>query len=142
MSSPLRRLLLSLVLLTTVLSAACSVTSPASKSDDTLKQYEAVIRWSQWDAAQDFLDPEYRAEHPMTQLELNRLDLFRVTQYRVRELLVQEDGTSLRQVVQIKLYNTQRAVERTITDIQDWRYDEASEVWRLHSGLPDVTRRN
>ena len=29
---------------------------------DTLKQYETIIRWSQWDAAVDFIAPEYIQE--------------------------------------------------------------------------------
>jgi hypothetical protein len=32
-------------------------------------------------------------------------------------------------------------VERSVTDEQLWRYDNDTERWLLHSGLPDPTQR-
>ena len=50
-------------------------------------------------------------------------------------------GLQVRQAVQIRLFNKHRAVERTIIDQQEWRYDAERERWLLHTGLLDVTQR-
>jgi len=121
--------------------AAC-VPNPVDKSrGEAFKQYETIVRWSQWDAAADFIAPEYMAEHPITRLEMDRLRLFRVTAYTVRSTGVFDEGLTARQVVEIKLFNANQAVERTIIDEQEWRYHEDVERWLLHSGLPDPTQR-
>ncbi len=131
-------LLLSLALFTL---AACE-TNPVKKSrGEAFKQYETIIRWSQWDAAADFISLDYQAEHPITRLEMDRLRLFRVTQYNLRAANVFDEGKSASQTVEIKLFNSNQGVERTIIDEQEWRWDEDRERWLLHSGLPDPTQR-
>jgi hypothetical protein len=99
------------------------------------------VRWSQLDAAADFVAPEYLVEHPITRLQMERLRLFRVTAYTVRSTGVFDEGLTARQVVEIKLFNARQAVERTIIDEQEWRYHEDVKRWLLHSGLPDPTQR-
>jgi len=117
---------------------------PQSKEDkdlsDTLLQYDTVVRWAQWDAAVDFVAPEYLEEHPVTRLDLDRLRLFRVTQYTVRSAVPVDDGNGLIQVVEIKMFNKNQARERTVIDEQYWKYDEEFARWQLHSGLPDPTQ--
>lgn len=117
---------------------------PQSKEDkdlsETLLQYDTVIRWAQWDAAVDFIAPEYLEEHPVTRLDLDRLRLFRVTQYAVRSAIPVDEGNGLIQVVEIKMFNKNQARERTVIDEQYWKYDEESTRWQLHSGLPDPTQ--
>lgn len=131
-------LLLSLAVITLV---ACT-SNPVTKSrGEAFKQYETIIRWSQWDAAADFISLDYQAEHPITRLEMDRLRLFRVTQYNLRSANVFDDGKSASQTVEIKMFNSNQGVERTIIDQQEWRWDEDRERWLLHSGLPDPTQR-
>jgi len=121
--------------------AACS-TSPVDKNrSEAFKQYETIIRWSQWDAAANFISVEYLAEHPITRLELDRLRLFRVTAYTVRSTGIFDEGMTARQTVEIRMFNKNQAVERTIIDEQEWRYNEKTKLWRLHSSLPDPTKR-
>lgn len=93
-------------------------------------------------SAADFIAPEYLAEHPITHLDLERLRLFRVTSYVVRSTGVFDEGMTARQTVEIRLFNNNQAVERTIVDEQEWRYNAESKRWRLHSGLPDPTQRS
>ena len=64
--------------------AACSSNPEEKARGEAFKQYETIIRWSQWDAAADFIAPEYIEEHPITRLDMDRLRLFRVTAYTVR----------------------------------------------------------
>ena len=120
---------------------ACSSNQVDKKRGEALKQYETIIRWSQWDAAVDFVAMDYQLENPITRLEMDRLRLFRVTAYTVRSTGVYDDGMAMKQEVEIKLFNTQQAVERTILDTQEWRFDPEIERWQLHSGLPDPTQR-
>lgn len=130
-----------LLALAALLLAACTP-NPADKSrGEAFKQYETIIRWSQWDAAADFIAPEYLAENPITRLQMDRLRLFRVTAYTVRSTGMFDEGMTARQVVEIKLFNANQAVERTIIDEQEWRYHEDVKRWLLHSGLPNPTQR-
>jgi len=135
-------LLRSTVAAVALLAVACATTTGIDKSRaDTLKQYEAMIRWSEWDGAINFLAPEYLEEHPISRLDLERLRLFRVTAYNVRSTQLYDDGLAMTQVVEVRLFLKSRAVERTVMDQQLWRYDEESERWLLHSGLPDPAQR-
>ena len=94
---------------------------PQTKSDknlsETLKQYETIVRWAQWDAAADFISMEYQEENPITRLDMDRLRLFRVTQYLVRSSAPVDDGNGLVQVVEIRMFNKNQARERTIIDV-------------------------
>jgi len=129
-------LLLSLATLLT----GCPQTKEDKDLSETLKQYETIVRWAQWDAAIDFVSMEYQVENPITRLELDRLRLFRVTQYVVRSSAPIDDGNGLIQVVEIRMFNKNQARERSIIDEQYWKYNEETERWKLHSGLPDPTQ--
>ena len=127
--------------LATLLSG-CPQTKEDKDLSETLLQYETIVRWAQWDAAVDFISPEYQQLHPITRLELDRLRLFKVTQYMVRSSAPVEAGKSIVQSVEIRMFNKNQAKERTIIDEQLWKYNEISERWQLHSGLPDPTQKN
>ena len=130
-----------LLLVLAVAVAACT-SNPVEKSrGEAFKQYETIIRWSQWDAAADFIAPEYLEQNPITRLEMDRLRLFRVTAYTVRSTGIYDEGMTARQTVEIRMFNTRQAVERSIIDQQEWRYDEDAKRWLLHTGLPDPTQR-
>ena len=130
-----------LPLLVFIALGACSSNQAEKSRSEALKQYETIVRWSQWDAAVDFIAPEYQKENPITRLQMDRLRLFRVTAYNIRSTGVFDEGMTIRQTVDIKLFNMHQAVERTIVDEQVWRYDEERKRWQLHSGLPDPTKR-
>ena len=119
---------------------------PQSKEDkdlsETLLQYETIVRWAQWDAAADFIAPEYLKDNPITRLDLDRLRLFRVTQYIVRSAAPINEGNGLMQIVEIRMFNKNQARERSIIDEQYWKYNEETKRWKLHSGLPDPTQKN
>ena len=122
--------------------SGCPQTKEEKGLSETLLQYETIVRWAQWDAATDFVSPEYLAEHPISRLDLDRLRLFRVTQYEVRSSAQVDAGKGLVQVVSIKMFNKNQARERTVINEQYWKYNELTERWQLHSGLPDPTQSN
>jgi len=132
--------LASVVLFFAAFFPGCATSKQSTSLDETLKQYEVVIRWSQWDGAVDFLDSGYLERNPISRLDMDRLRLFRVTQYTIRSATPFDQGMGLMQVVEIKLFNKNRAVERSLIDQQEWRYNAERERWFLNSGLPDVTK--
>ena len=136
-AAPSRKLVAGLLL---VLLAGCVPNQVEKSRAEAFKQYESLIRWSQWDAAVNFLAPEYLEKHPITQLDMDRLRLFRVTNYTLRSADIYDEGMAARQVVEIRMFNNNQAVERTLIDAQEWRYDPDRQRWLLHSGLPDPTR--
>ena len=77
----------------------------------------------------------------ISRLEMDRLRLFKVTAYTVRSTGLIDDGLTARQTVEIRMFNNQQGVERTVLDEQEWRYNPETKLWRLHSGLPDPTKR-
>jgi len=131
-----------LIFLAVLVLASCVPPNQMEKSKgETLDQYETIVRWSQWDAAADFIAPEYMAEHPISRLEMDRLRLFRVTSYTLRSAASADEGLTVFQTVELKMFNTQQAVERTVIQEQEWRYHETCHCWLLHSGMPDPTNR-
>jgi hypothetical protein len=129
-----------LLLSLAILLAGCPKTKEDKDLSETLKQYETIVRWAQWDAAVDFVSMEYQEEHPITRLDLDRLRLFRVTQYLVRSSAPIDEGKGLIQVVEIRMFNKNQARERSIIDEQYWKYNKETERWKLHSDLPDPTQ--
>ena len=133
--------ILSVFVLAMLALTSCSSNQVDKSRGEAFKQYETIIRWSQWDAAADFLAPEYLADNPVSRLDMDRLRLFRVTAYTIRSTGIYDEGLTARQAVEIRMLNTRQGIERTIIDQQEWRYDEERKRWLLHSGLPDPTQR-
>ena len=131
-----------LILGIATLLSGCPQTKEDKDLSETLQQYETIVRWAQWDAAIDFVSMEYLEENPISRLELDRLRLFRVTQYVVRSAAPVDQGKGLVQIVEIRMFNKNQARERSIIDEQYWKYNEETERWKLHSGLPDPTQSN
>ena len=122
--------------------SGCPQTKEDQDLTDTLQQYETIVRWAQWDAAVDFIASEYLEDNPVSRLDMDRLRLFRVTQYVIRSAAPVDEGKGLIQVVEIRMFNKNQARERSIIDEQYWKYNEVTERWQLHSGLPDPTQKN
>ena len=125
-----------------VLLAGCPQNKKSTDLSETLNQYETIVRWAQWDAAADFISLEYQEKHPITNLELERLRLFKVTAYNLRSSTPVDDGNGMIQIVEIRLFNKNQARERSIIDEQHWQYNEERKRWLLNSGLPDPTQKN
>ena len=81
-------------------------------------------------------------ENPISRLELDRLRLFKVTQYAVRSSAPVNEGKGYLQTVEIRMFSKNQARERIIIDNQVWQFNEITERWQLHSGLPDPTQKN
>lgn len=108
---------------------------------ETLRTYAATIRWGAIEQAESFIDPTYRATHPLTQLELDRYKQVRFTAYNDRAAIPVSDN-EVRQTVEIGIVNVNTQEARTVIDQQVWTYNPKTKVWLLSSGLPDITRRD
>jgi len=119
--------------------ASCAGGQAQREREQALRGWEALVRWSQYDSLVDYIHPEYLAEHPILPLDVQRLHQFRVTEYRVRQVLIDEQH-NIDRLVQLRLYQIHTARERVIDHREVWRYDEERKQWLLHSGLPDPRR--
>ncbi|MGN6520584.1 MAG: hypothetical protein ACTHK2_14265 [Dokdonella sp.] len=130
------------ILLAAAVLAGCATDKMRSKEtilDQTLHSYGATIRWGDVSQALSFIDPKVLAEHPPSQLDLERFKQVRITGYSEQPIVpVGED--EVRQVVQIELANVNTQSVRSIVDRQVWKYDEAAKRWWLTTGLPDIAR--
>lgn len=125
-------------LLLLVLLSACAGTGGDKVRQSALSEYGAAIRWGEFDRAQEFVDPIHRAEHPITELDRERFKLIQVSGYEVKHATATADG--LQQTVEIRVINKLTQSERTLTDRQTWRWDEAGKRFWLMSGLPDFSQ--
>jgi hypothetical protein len=108
---------------------------------ETLRTYAATIRWGSIEQAETFVDPEYRAAHPLTQLELDRYKQVRFTNYNDTAPVPVNDD-EVRQTVEIGIVNVHTQEARSIVDRQTWKYERKAKVWLLTSGLPDITHKD
>ena len=125
-----------------VLLCGCAAVSKSEQNllEDTLDTYSSVIRWSNWDEAVAFIDPETVKAHPISKLDLERFNQVRVTTYNAQP--ARNTGEhEVRQIVEIGLVNVNTQSARSIVDRQTWRFDAKEKRWWLVSGLPDITSR-
>lgn len=132
---------LPILLLIALMLAACgSMGSQRTPRDDMLYSYVSAVRWSDFDAALNFVDPEVRLANPLTDLERERYKQFQVAGYEVKSGSEPAEGL-YEQVVEIRLVNRNTQTERIITDRQRWRWDAEAKRWWLVSGLPNLAPR-
>ncbi|TAL85632.1 MAG: hypothetical protein EPN69_00930 [Rhodanobacter sp.] len=136
----MRRIPSILLMLSLLLLAACATQERSQSLTTTLSAYGGVLRWGDFASAAQFIDPEVRAKHPLTELELARYKQVRVTEYNDDAGPVPISPTEVQQTVRISLVNIHTQAERNIIDHQTWRYGEKARHWWLTSGLPDITR--
>ncbi|QOC23282.1 hypothetical protein IC757_03785 [Wenzhouxiangella sp. AB-CW3] len=130
---------ITLVMLTLLL-AACGSSQRHDDRQQAMDRWEALIRWSEYEALVDMIHPEWLTDNPIHPVELDRLEQFRVTEYRVRQVLVDHEGEGLERHARIRMYHIRSAQERVVDHIEVWRFDDDLNRWLLHSGLPDPSQ--
>jgi len=136
----MRRIPSILLMLSILLLAACATQDRSQSLTTTLSAYGGVLRWGDFASAAQFIEPEVRAKHPLTELDLARYKQVRVTEYNDDAGPVPISPTEVQQTVRISLVNIHTQAERSVIDHQTWHYDEKAKHWWLTSGLPDITR--
>ena len=114
--------------------ASYQLSRQMEKFDLVAKGYENAIKWSDFPTAYNFNKDSKTGSNPP---DFNKLKLVKVTSYEVRQFIVSEDNSQIRQVVEIHYYKANYTVVRTVIDHQLWEYDPEDKNWYLLSGLPD-----
>lgn len=127
------------VLIVALLLAGCPQKRENLLREETTQRYEAVVRWNQFDSLVDFMHPDWLEENPIRPLDVERLHQFKVSQYRVRQVMSLPEGSGFDRLVELRLYHIHSARERVVEYLESWRWDEERGRWMLHSGLPDPT---
>ena len=130
-----------LIVLAMLLLTGCPQKREDQLREETTLRWEATLRWNMFDSLVDYIHPDWLAEHPVSDFEVQRLHQFKVSQYRVRQVMSLADGSGFDRVVELRLYHIHSARERVVQFLESWRWDEERKRWMRHSGLPDPTLR-
>ncbi|MBL4772052.1 MAG: hypothetical protein JKX98_00070 [Alcanivoracaceae bacterium] len=127
------------IFIITILLTSCGGGSSNKKRnlDSSLFKYAAFIRWSNFDAALTYLNPDDKSIIPSS-FELQRLKQFKVSQYLESPITPGNEENIVFQNVEIQLYNIHTNIARTIYDHQSWGYNDKLKQWFLTSGLPKL----
>lgn len=120
-----------------LLLAGCASLGPKMTTlEQAQYDYSAAIRWGDFEGAWQVIDPDYRKQHPLTEVEFERFKQIQVSGYTDLASQANKDGTAMREV-QIGVINKHNMTERSIRYTELWRYDAAAKRWWVSSGLPD-----
>ena len=97
--------------------------------------WSAAIRWGDFEGAWTLVDPAWRAEHPLTNLELERFKQVQVSRYH--DIGSHVAGDTASREVEIGVVNRNTLVQRDARYQERWRYDAEAQKWWVTSGLPD-----
>ena len=124
-------------LMAALLLAGCAGGKKMSELEQMQYVYSAAVRWGDFEGAWNLVDPDYREQNPMSELEFKRFEQIRISGYR--ELAAQSftDDTAAREI-EIGVINRHNMAERTLRYTEQWRYDAATGQWWISGGLPDL----
>ena len=129
------------LLITAAPADAVSKRAQAKLLETAQFKYASAIRWSEFEIAWSHLDPSYRNENPLSDLEKERFKQIQITGYEKKSEDFLPDG-SVEQSVAIRLINRNTQAERIVLDTQIWRWNEKAKRWWLTTGLPDFTAKS
>ncbi|MGB3393770.1 MAG: hypothetical protein WA956_09670 [Stenotrophomonas sp.] len=136
-----RRFFLCLIALSLLLAATVQAAGPSRAQRAKLVQaqeaYVAAVRWSDFEAAEDFIAPDYWQAHPLSELQRERYRQIQVSGYRERSSGMGADGMVERRI-EMKVINRNTQAERTVMVSERWRWDEQDKRWWQAQGLPDL----
>lgn len=134
------RILLSVLLLALLATLASPADAAKRRQRAGLEQaqeaWSSAVRWSEFEAAWEMVDPALRAERPLTELELERYRQLQVSSYREGGNGVLDDGIVVRNV-EIGVVNRHTQAERSVRYQERWRWDPQAKRWWNVAGLPD-----
>jgi uncharacterized lipoprotein len=104
----------------------------AQSLQDTLRSYEATIRWSSGQQTAKFQAPETANTNALPEVKN-----IRVTSYEVVQGPTMLDEKRAVQVAIIQYVFQDSQVVKELADQQVWLYDEEDEKWYLNSQAPE-----
>ncbi|WAC62561.1 hypothetical protein OVA13_14350 [Pseudoxanthomonas sp. SL93] len=133
----LLKMLVLVGLMTAWLSADAQSFRQRGKLTEVQDAYAASVRWGDFENAWQAVDPAYRQEHPMTDLEFERYQQVKISGYRDISRRSGPEGTVERQI-ELRVINKHTMAERTLRYLERWRWDPEAKRWWLVVGLPDL----
>ena len=131
------RMLWVLGLLAVLAPAAAQSRLQRGKLQQVQDAYAASIRWGDFENAWQAVDPAYKAEHPMTELEFERYQQVQISGYRDLSSSGGPDGT-VERAIELRVINKHTMAERTERYVERWRWDPEAKRWWLVVGMPDL----
>ena len=125
-----------LLLLTAIILAGCATAEKDMRMEalrKTTNIYRNAIRWGLYETANNMRE----AGDNKNSSNLERLKKIKVTAYKTVHRDVSEDGSEANEVIEIKYYDIDYMVEKTIIDKQLWKYNSDNKSWHLQGGLPE-----
>ena len=101
----------------------------------SLKMYAQAVRWNDFAAAAELLDPALRAPEGFSEDDEAYYTRFQISGYSLKSG-VRSGPADYSQRVELRIIDVASQTERVKTDRQTWRYDAAAKRWWLTSGLP------
>ncbi len=98
---------------------------------ERVRQYGKLLRWSEFEAARSYLASDASGRQAVLPKDV------RVTEYEVKQLILAEDARKAGQTVEITYFRERDPRVRTLTDLQQWEFDDQRNHWFLKSGFPD-----
>lgn len=116
--------------------AACATSSKDMSALDRAQYgWSAAVRWGDWEAAWELVDPQVRETRPMTDLAFERYRQVQVSYYRDRASR-RSDSEAVREI-EIGVVNRHTMAERNLRYREAWRWDPEANTWWNTGGLPD-----
>ena len=128
---------LALSLILAVLPGVADARSSASEKtlQASLKRYAQAVRWNDFAAASESVDPALRAPEGFSEDDEAYYKRFQISGYSLKTG-ARSGETEYSQRVELRIIDVASQTERVKTDRQTWRYDAAAKRWWLTSGLP------
>jgi len=129
------------VLLAALILAGCQRSENKERGEQmftAIRGYGNDLRWGEFRQAANRLlarEPEARDAQPKPLPD--GLRKIRVSQYRIKEIVIDPEGNAATATAEIDYYHADKLRLRTITDTQSWWYEEEEKQWYLDGSLPE-----
>lgn len=100
--------------------------------DDLQRGYARAITWSNLLSAYSATRTAQTSPPP----DASEWQNIKVTAYEPVNQKLENDGKTIRRVVQIRYVHTTHMVEHKLTMEEEWKYSEDTKRWVLESGFP------
>ncbi|MCH2171106.1 hypothetical protein MK489_10015 [Myxococcota bacterium] len=105
--------------------------------EETQRHYTELIRWGEYDRASDYVPPSHRDAFDDS---IARLKGFRVTDYEVGRIDIDEDHTRADVTVTYHGYAETTLIERPVVEHQAWSREGMSNHWFVEPSRPSLTQ--
>lgn len=121
-----------LILLIGLLAGCAGMSESMEKFRDTTMAYERALRWGNYDMAL----AAHKDSKPMSESERKRLTKYHVSSYRILSNDIQDNQNRISQMIELRFYNEENAIERKMNVPLEWVHDKDTGAWRITSPFP------